>query len=123
MAKYKIKYQALQRDCFDSKGKKGMSKIITDRRNSLIVATESCRYQVIGYPDRAIYAASRRRYRIKGSRGTIVSGKTSQLIAAQSLNPSKEQTITSDSLTMRAIQAFMDTEDEWAEVYANLAKS
>jgi len=31
MAKYKIKYQALQRDCFDSKGKKGMSKIITDQ--------------------------------------------------------------------------------------------
>ncbi|MEQ8753625.1 MAG: hypothetical protein RID09_08915 [Coleofasciculus sp. G1-WW12-02] len=123
MARYKIKYQDVQRDCFDSKSEKGMSKIITDRRNSLAVAIEGCRYHVIGYPNKAIYPVHRRRQRIKGSRGTTVSGNTSQLIAAQTLNPPKEQTITSDSLTMRAIQAFMDTEDEWAEVYANLAKS
>ncbi|MBW4544432.1 MAG: hypothetical protein KME25_08320 [Symplocastrum torsivum CPER-KK1] len=38
-------------------------------------------------------------------------------------NSPQEQNMSSDSLTMRAIQAFMDTEDEWAGVYANLAES
>jgi len=53
----------------------------------------------------------------------IVLGKSSQHTVPQPLNLPKGQNMTSDSLTMRAIQAFMDTEEEWAEVYANLAES
>jgi len=101
-----------------------MSKIITDHRNSLTVVIEACCIRICsGSPNKVVYAAHRRRQRIKRGRVTIASGNTSQLIAAQMVNPPKEKTITSASLTMRAIQAFMDTEDEWAEVYANLAKS
>jgi hypothetical protein len=52
----------------------------------------------------------------------IVSGNNHQHSDSQKLNLSEEQSTNSDSLTMRAIQAFIDTEDEWAGVYANLAK-
>jgi hypothetical protein len=101
-----------------------MSKIITDRRNSLTVVIEACRIKIVrGYPNKVVYAAHRRRQCIKGGNGATVSSHNPQPSASQSINPLNEQSTTSDSLTMRAIQAFMDTEDEWAEVYANLAKS
>jgi hypothetical protein len=116
--------QDVPRDCRDSKGEKGMSKIITDRRNSLTVVIEACRIKILrGYPNKVVYAAHRRRQCIKGGNGATVSSHNPQPSASQSINPLNEQSTTSDSLTMRAIQAFMDTEDEWAEVYANLAKS
>jgi|GEM_PF-6931604 len=49
--------------------------------------------------------------------------RNSQHTTPQVLNLPKEKSLASDSLTDRAIQAFVDTEDEWAEVYANLAES
>lgn len=49
--------------------------------------------------------------------------KNSSHTTPQTLNSQKEQNTISESLTMRAIQAFIDTEDEWAGVYANLAES
>lgn len=52
---------------------------------------------------------------------TVVSGDNSQRTTIKVLKKRKGKS--SDSLTTRAIQAYMDTEEEWAEVYANLADS
>lgn len=110
-----------------------MSKVITNRQNTnkrpfgYPGVIEASIFKVFaGYIKISDYPIPRRRQYTKklgSSTVVIIPEKNSQYIAPQSLDSPKEQNMASDSLTMRAIQAFMDTEDEWAGVYANLAES
>lgn len=103
-----------------------MDKVLTTRQKPSANVVEASVFNFFaGYGKISPYKlmAFHRMKKSLNSKTQNALAKNPQSTFQETPNSSETQDTTLTPLALRAIQAFKDTENEWAEVYANLANS